>query len=195
MLKITKKFLWNLTDDDDEKRVSIGGGGPSTIFSASPALTQTDPGNISTTLRMKLPVTGSGLTQIRVTIKPGLTGGDLTILGLAFGKWDPASNINTLAPMIEGKFGGVSGFTAKTTPQTCDWTNIPGLDLSSGDSIVVGLTTGGSGHCVLAFDNAQPAGIHSWWQTVTAWNTQNVDSLGFNDLPNYNFAVVSVETQ
>ena len=88
------------------------GGGPITIFTASPALNDTDPGNVTTTFRMKLPVTGgSGLTQIRATIKPGLTGGDLTILGLGFGKWDSASLFgNTLAPIVEGKFGGGQRF-------------------------------------------------------------------------------------
>lgn len=173
-----------------------GGGGGGIVYQASPSLNQTDPGNASTTFRMKLPVTGvSGLTQIRATIKPGLSGGDLTILGLAIGKWDSGTNINTAAPMVEGKFGGVTGFTAQTTEQTSDWASAAGMGLVDGDYVVIGLTTGLANSCTLAFDDAQPAGVESWWQTNTSWNTQDVSAMGFSLLANYNFAVVSVEMQ
>lgn len=197
MLKITKKFLWNLTDDDDEKLVSSGGGSPATIYSASPDLTDTDPGNVTTTFRIKVPVTGAGLTQIRATIKPGLTGGDLTILGLGFGKWDSSvtNSPNTLAPIVEGKFSGVSGFVAKTTEQTCDWTDIPSLGLGAGDYLIVSLCTGGSTHCTLAYNASQPAGVVTYYDPGDSWATQNVSGLFYSDLPLYNFGLVSVETQ
>jgi hypothetical protein len=198
MLKATKKSFWMPSMHALNKAGGGGGGGgPVTVFTASPALTDTDPGNVTTTFRMKLPVTGaSGKTQIRATIKPGLSGGDLTILGLGFGKWDSASLFgNTLAPIVEGKFGGVSGFVAQTASQTCDWTNVSGIGLVDGDYVVVTLCTGTSTHCTLAYNASQPAGIASYWDTGNSWATQDVNGLGYNDLPLYNFAVVSVEMQ
>jgi hypothetical protein len=198
MLKATKKSFWMPSMHALNKAGGGGGGGgPVTIYTASPTLTTVDSGNVTTTFRMKLPVTGgSGLTQIRATIKPGTTGGDLTILGLGFGKWDSASVFgNTLAPIVEGKFGGVTGFVAQTTPQTCDWTDVTGIGLASGDSVMVTFCTGTATHCTLSFNSAQPAGTNSYWDTGNSWATQNVDGMGYNALSNYNYGVVSVEMQ
>lgn len=198
MLKATKKLFWMPSMHALNKAGGGGGGGPVTIHTASPSLTSVDPGNATTTFRMKLPVTGgSGLTQIRATIKPGTSGGDLTILGLGFGKWDSTSTANTLAPIVEGKFGGASGFTAQTTPQTCDWTNVTGIGLASGDSVIVTFCTGTSTHCTLCFDSAQPAGVIAYYDSGDSWATQNVTSpnLFYSDIPNSNYGVVSVEMQ
>lgn len=196
MHKLTKK-LWLPNGASYLVGAGGGGGGPTTIFTASPALGDTDSGNVTTTFRVKLPVTGgAGLTQIRATIKPGLSGGDLTILGLGFGKWDSASTHgNTMAPIVEGKFGGATGFVAQTAEQTCDWTDVTGIGLASGDSVIVTLCTGTATHCTLAYNASQPAGVVSYWDTGDSWATQNVNGMGYSDLPNYNFAVVSVEMQ
>lgn len=169
-------------------------GDPVTLYDADPALTDSDPGNVSTTFRMVVPITGDGQDELRVTIKPGNTD-DLTVLGVGVGEFVADSLGSTADPVIECLFSAASGFATATTEQVSDWVDISSLDLQDGDSVVVALTTGTSGHASLSYNAAQVGGVNTYWQTGTHWNVQDTSGLGFASLPGYNFGLVKVETR
>lgn len=168
------------------------------LYTASPALNSND-ANFGNSFRVVVPVTGTSLTQIRATIRPG-TVNSLTILHASIGKW--AGNVlypSTTATPIELLFGGVSGFSAATTPQTSDWANLSGLTFTTGEKAVViyditavgGISAGTDSQ---SYNNAS-TGVTTFFQSVESYNTANVDSAGFTDLANTNYCIDSVETQ
>ena len=140
-------------------------------------------------------ITGDAQTQLRITLEPGSTN-TLTIVGLGFGKRDTSEPVypNTLTTPVEALFGGLSGFTSATTPQTSDWTDCSGLDLNEGDQIVVSYTTGGSGQASTRL-NASATNADTFHQTGTHWDVANTIGLGFTKLAGQNYAIVSVETR
>lgn len=168
-------------------------GDPEAIFAASPALNLNDPSNLFTTFRVVVPITEDALEQIRVTLKPGLTG--LSILGLGVGEYVEDGFGSTSAPVIEGTFSGQRGFTNATAPKTSDWIDVSALDLQAGDKLVVSFTTGNVvGSASLSYDDTQ-SGVVTYWHVQDYWGTQDVSTLGFNERIGYNFGVSLVETR
>lgn len=195
MFKATKKSIWmpsihaiNITGG------AGGGGGPTTIFTANPALSETDPGNLSTTFRVICLITGSVPTTLRVSIQPGSSAA-LTVTNVGVGKWADVYSDTTAVP-VEALFAGASGFSNKTTVQQSDTVNVSSLGLVSGDSVVVTYVTGGSGQASLSHNDggsSPSANADTWWQTGNFWNTQSPGAL--NELAGWNFAVASIEAQ
>lgn len=194
MLKANKKFFWMPSMHAISAPASGGGGGPTTIFTAAPALNQTDPGNLSTTFRVVCLITGNAPTTVRVSIQPGSSAA-LTVTNVGVGKWAGVYS-NTTAVPVEALFAGASGFANKTTVQQSDTVNVSSLGLVSGDSIVVTYVTGGSGQASLSHNDggASPsANADTWWQTGSHWNTQAPGAI--NELSSWNFSVASIEAQ
>lgn len=194
MLKATKKSFWMPSMHALNKAGGGGGGGPTTIFTANPALSLTDPGNLSTTFRVVCLITGAAPSTIRVSVQPGSSAA-LTVTNVGIGKWAGVYS-NTTAAIVEALFAGASGFVNKTTVQQSDTVNVSSLGLVSGDSIVVTYVTGGSGQASLSHNNGSTnpsANADTWWQTGSHWSTQTVGAI--NELANYNFAIASIEAQ
>lgn len=171
-----------------------GGGGPTTLFSASPALNANDV-NTGTSFRICCPITGSSSTQIRATFQASTTTG-LTTGHCSIGKRDPAevpNYPNTLATPLQLLFSGGSGFSIGSSASiTSDWLTLSGFSLTTGDQAVVifdATTPGGQ-----RFNNAN-TGVTTFYQSGSSWNVADTIGLGFTDISNTNYAIVSVETQ
>lgn len=194
MLKATKKLFWMPSMHAISVPATVGGGGPATIFTANPALTETDPGNLNTTFRVVCLITGNAPTTIRVSIQPGSSAA-LTVSNVGVGKWAGVYS-NTTAVPIEALFTGASGFANKTTVQQSDTVNVSTLGLVSGDSIVVTYVTAGSGQASLSHNNGTSnpsANADTWWQTGSHWNVQSPGAI--NELSSWNFSIASIEAQ
>lgn len=173
-------------------KASVGGGGPTTLFSASPAL-NADDSNPNYSFRICCPVTGSSATQIRATFQPGSTGSQV-VLHASIGKRDPSEPLhpNTLSTPLQLLFSGGSGFTASVSSITSDWLTISGFTLTTGDEVIV--ICDNSSPASQRFNNAN-TGVTTFYQSGTSWNTANTIGLGFTNLNNVNYGIVSVETQ
>lgn len=193
MHKVTKK-LWLPSHPAFLTGEAIGGGGgPTSLFNQA-SFTANDQ-NPSLAFRVRVPITDSSGTQIRVTLRPGDGGGtSLTILNASIGKWlsiGPAWQ--TTAVPIELLFGGASGFTTATTDQTSDWANLGGLSFAYGDMAIVcfDTTTGASNS---AQRTASAIGVNTYWKDgIQTYNQDNPATM--NTISNTNYCVVSVETQ
>lgn len=178
--------------------VSAGGpGGPGFLYQATPAL-NADDFNPGSSFRIVLPVTGASLSQIRATIIPGSTE-TLSITHASIGKWDSSAPAyaNTTSTPIELKFGGASGFSNKTAPQTSDWANLTGLALTTGDKIVVIYDTLEGAWTVASqrFNN-ESTGVTSFFKAIfESWDTADVSGSGFASIASTNYSIGAVETQ
>lgn len=199
MLKTTKKMIYLPACPTLYVGAGGGGGGggsPVFLYQASPAL-NADDANPGFSFRVVVPVAINGLSQARVTIRPGSVNA-LTINNASIGKRDPAESIlpNTTAMPIELLFGGVSGFIGATTPITSDWADISSLGLVAGDKLVCiyDIAAGGASTASQRLNNAS-TGVETWFQSSASYHVANVQSLGFSDIANTNYAIDSVETQ
>ncbi len=170
------------------------------LFTATPALDANDTGNYGFSFRILIPLTGTVGTQIRATIRPGTDPGTgLTVTHASFGKWAGSIYSSVTDTPIELKFGGASGFVNATTPQTSDWADLGALSFGPSDKMVVIYDViGGGGPTVAAqrYNNAN-TGVTTYFKDIISWNVANVESpnLGFNDIPNMNYCIDSVETR
>ena len=169
---------------------------PVELFAADPAL-GADDANANTSFRVVCGVTGRTGTQIRVTFQPGSVN-SLTILHASFGKWDTRLNYSdTTAAPIELKFGGASGFTGATAAQTSDWADLSGLDLSSGDRIVViyDVAPGTASTASQRYNNAATGATAFYHTGEESWNVMSTAGHGFSMLATTNYCIASVETR
>jgi hypothetical protein len=170
-----------------------GGGGPTTLFAASPALNAND-SNPNTSFRICTPITGSSGTQIRATFQASTATG-LTTGHCSIGKREAAEPLyaNTTATPLELLFSGGSGFAISAGASiTSDWQTISGFTLTTGDEAVV--IFDGTSPAGQRFNNAN-TGVETFYQGGTSWNVANTVGLGFAEIPDTNYAIVSVETQ
>jgi hypothetical protein len=173
-------------------------GSPATLFAASPAL-NLDDANPLTSFRVVIPLSGSTLTKIRATLHPGVdwTNGSqyLSILHASIGKWDGSIYPNTTSTPIELKFGGASGFSGATTPQTSDWADLGGLSVTSSDKLVVIYDIADIPAALQRYNNAA-TGVTTFFHASTqSWNVADVTASGYTQLDSVNYCIDSVETQ
>jgi hypothetical protein len=175
---------------------AVAASTPIELFAADPALSADD-ANANTSFRVVCAITGSTGTQIRVTFQPGSTN-SLSILHASFGKWDTNLNYsNTTATPIELKFGGASGFAGATTAQTSDWADLSGLDLSTGDRIVViyDVAPGTASTSSQRYNNAATGATAFFHGGDATWDDMDVTTNGFTKLAATNYCIASVETK
>jgi len=195
MHKVVKK-LWLPSSPAILSGAAAGGGGPATLYTASPAL-NADDANTGYCFRVVCPVGANSLTQLRATLRPGSVN-SLSILHASFGKWDAAeaAYANTTTAPIELKFATASGFTGATSPKTSDWASITGFSLAPGDKVVIiyDVASGGASVASQRLNNAS-IGVTTFFQSGAFWNVADTIGAGFSDLANTNYCVDAVETQ
>jgi len=125
----------------------IGGNVPSTVYTASPALS-TDDNNARTNFRQFVKLSANSKGSLQVRFRSAISGG-LQLMGASFGKWDGSAISSVSGDMTAApfrlKFGGSDGvIIGVNTAVVSDLTPHPGLTLNAGDWVIVAFYCGAS---------------------------------------------------
>lgn len=162
---------------------SWAAAGPTTIYTAT--LTGDNPSIDGYSHRMQCPVTGSAITQVRVSIK-ATSAQTLVVAHASIGINNGGGS--TTATPVELLYSGASGFTiGPGLTKTSDWLNFTGISPGTDAMVIYDITSGG-----VAMGTA--TGTTLWYRVAFA-SYNSSSGASFSSSANDGRGTVLIETQ